>query len=383
MELTLTRKKLSAWILVVCLFLIIFSAIILSPNLPFQSWDFKSNLWGPANLLVHGWSPYDIHHLIPDTNAVWLPMVIGLFSPLGWLTEALADKIWFLLTLASLILIIWLSCNHNPLRPVTFALVLITVFLFPPTIAHIDYGQFSILATALFLMVVMIPLPTLLKGFMLALAFSKPQLGLLFFPGIFLYEYRSKGIRDALTLFECCVVGSIVLSLPLFLVQPDFYKKLIANLLGNNKWAQPSSFSFLSVKFGNIGIWIWVFLALAIFILNLWIWVHYPPQKSVLWCLALTALISPYLWSWDFVLLLPLAIALFAQLRTTAGLVLLTAGFVGCEVIEISMRLGTNLPDDRNWWIPIYVLAVFLMSIFFDRRSTLQVRAGYSAQQKY
>lgn len=383
MQIAIKKNKVTGLTLAVCLFAAIFLGIIFLPDLPFQSWDFQSNLWGPAYLLVHGWSPYDIHHIIPDTNAVWLPMVVGLFAPLGLLSQAAAEKFWFLLTIAALFLIIWLSCNQKLLKPLPFTLVLVAVFLFPPTLLHINYGQFSVLATALFLMVAMVPLPVILRGFLLALAISKPQLGLLFIPGIFLYEYRAHGKANALALFGSSVVGSVTLSLPLFLVQPDFYKKLIENILGNNSWAQPSSLSFLKIQFGNARTWIWIFLAGIIFIVNLWIWIHYPSQKAVLWCLALTALVSPYLWSWDFVMLLPLAVSLFAELRTKYALFLLIAGFAGCDWIEISMRLGRDVPDDLHWWIPIYFLTVFLASLILDRLLTSQTQTESMPLHKY
>ena len=116
MQIAIKKNKVTGLTLAVCLFAAIFLGIIFLPDLPFQSWDFQSNLWGPAYLLVHGWSPYDIHHIIPDTNAVWLPMVVGLFAPLGLLSQAAAEKFWFLLTIAALFLIIWLSCNQKLLQ---------------------------------------------------------------------------------------------------------------------------------------------------------------------------------------------------------------------------------------------------------------------------
>ena len=49
--------------------------------------DFYNELWGPAYLLVNGQSPYDTPILDPVLPAVWLPMAIGFFFPLGWLPK--------------------------------------------------------------------------------------------------------------------------------------------------------------------------------------------------------------------------------------------------------------------------------------------------------
>ncbi len=51
--------------------------------------DFYNELWGPAYLLVQGKSPYDTASLNPILPAVWFPMAIGFFFPLGWLPETL------------------------------------------------------------------------------------------------------------------------------------------------------------------------------------------------------------------------------------------------------------------------------------------------------
>jgi hypothetical protein len=57
--------------------------------------DFYNELWGPAHLLVRGESPYDTSSLNADLPAVWPPMAIGVFAPLGWLSEKTASRLAF------------------------------------------------------------------------------------------------------------------------------------------------------------------------------------------------------------------------------------------------------------------------------------------------
>lgn len=59
-------------------------AIWLVCNNPFDFGDFRHNLWAPTHLLLRGESPYLIKTLFPNKHAVWLPMAVGLFFPLGW-----------------------------------------------------------------------------------------------------------------------------------------------------------------------------------------------------------------------------------------------------------------------------------------------------------
>ena len=81
--------------------------------IPFTFWDFRNNLWGPSHLLVTGKSPYAIKQLFPDTNAVWLPQIIGLLFPMGWLPFDFAARIGTAVSIAALGLLVYFGLPES------------------------------------------------------------------------------------------------------------------------------------------------------------------------------------------------------------------------------------------------------------------------------
>jgi len=117
------------------------------------SWDFRNNLWAPSYLMIHGQSPYNIDLLFSNSNAVWMPMIIGIFFPLGLMPLQQASNLWLVINFLALLFLIWISSSLRlPSRHFLF-IAAITVFLFPPVITHLHLGQFSIGITILFLVV--------------------------------------------------------------------------------------------------------------------------------------------------------------------------------------------------------------------------------------
>jgi hypothetical protein len=65
-------------------------------NSQIRGWDVRNNLWAPSHLLLNGQSPYDLSSLYELGAAVWLPMAIGAFFPLGALSHEQAAMVWLL-----------------------------------------------------------------------------------------------------------------------------------------------------------------------------------------------------------------------------------------------------------------------------------------------
>jgi hypothetical protein len=118
-------------------------------------WDFRNNLWGPAYLLTQHKSPYQINELFEIANAVWMPMIIGLFFPLGWLPLQQASNLWFLGNFLCLPLITWISFDLRKPSVSFLAGSTILYTIFPPLITHFMLGQVSLLITCIFLLVVL------------------------------------------------------------------------------------------------------------------------------------------------------------------------------------------------------------------------------------
>jgi hypothetical protein len=82
------------------------------------------------------------------------------------------------------------------------------------------------------------------------------------------------------------------------------------------------------------------------------LWKNNTPQIAALWTLAITVLVTPYVWSWDFVLILPLLVYVLSRVNWN-GWFLLLVGYVliwgGIAVIQLS----DNFHNSRFWWVPV------------------------------
>lgn len=342
----------------------------------FTSWDFRNNLWGPAYLLVHGQSPYRVDTLFELGNAVWMPAAIGLFFPLGWLPYQQAVNLWLVLNILWFLLIVWICAGtHRPSAPL-LAVALLLGFLFPPLVTHIWSGQISILISLVFLLAAYREerSPVLLTAFLLALGLSKPQLAILILPGFLVYTWKNLGLRRAAQLLLGLAAWLLVLMVPLFLAFPNWLPDFLWAMRQNPSWAQPSSLYLLRTTFPAAGTFLWVVLLLLVSAINLRLWTVLPVREAMLWSLVLTLLVTPYLWTWDFVLLLPLFMAALFRARSKASLAVLVGGYLACLVVVTVMKVRGDVAEPLFWWVPGFLLAVLLAGQWVESRSKVLFR---------
>lgn len=358
-------------------------------TLQFIGGDLHNNLWGPARLLVHGQSPYDTRVLQQPADiawlpAVWLPMAIGLFFPLGWLTVYQASQLWLIGSIGALIVTIWLGGGGQrpPLLP--FALSGLAAFMFPPTLSHLGLGQFTILSTlALLLSTRFVTRPRyLLAGFLVAVALAKPQLGALVVPGLFIAYGRLYRLKGVLSFAGALVLWIILLIVPLWIAHPSWFSDFATALRQNQEWAQPSLFTLLRLQWRTMGWLLWGLLAVGLFCANVWLWLKHPPQNAVIWSLALTPLVTPYIWSWDFVLLVPLINLAVFNLALKSARLLFGLGYVLCWCLIVWVRFNTDNSDHRFWWIPWLIVASAGAAYLIDARLSVNPRLPKQSQQE-
>jgi len=334
-------------------------------------WDFRNNLWAPAHLLVSGQSPYVITGMFPDSNAVWFPMAIGAFFPLGWLNLTQASMFWLLATVAAAIILIFLSAGESRPKFLLLAISLMMIFIQPRVYAHLKLGQVTIFATLLFLLAAyaLKDRKFFWTAVLLSVALSKPQLGVFVVPGIFLSVYRWRGKKGTLFLGGYFVLMLGLLSLPLFLAYPSWWEGFIWALNRNHAWLQPTIYSLLPRFWGKWeGLAVWSVLAILLFVINLHAWWIWPPQKAIYWSLALTPLVTPYLWSWDIVLVLPLLIRALFELNTKKAHILLIGGYMLSWWLTLQVLLRTDSSDHYFWWTPWMLVLLILSSYWVDGR---------------
>jgi hypothetical protein len=354
--------KLNFRVYVFAFIILILSGVFVVRSAAFTCWDFRNNLWGPTYLLTHGQSPYRVDQLFDLGNAVWMPMVVGLFFPLGFLPLQQASNLWFMFNIVWLLVIAWISSGSFRPSLFLFATALLLILLFPPLVNHLWSGQISILITFTFLMIAIWNdrMPVMLLAALMAIGLSKPQLAILVLPGFLTWQLKKYGVRRAIELVAYLAVCIFMLTIPLFVADKNWFTDFILALQKNPTWAQPSSLYFLRNEMSHPGVMIWILLAILIFAMNIWLWVSLPVRDAMYWSLALTLLITPYIWTWDFVLVLPLFISSMFKAKTKLSLGILLAGYLICWSLITSMKIRGQVNDALFWWVP-WLLILFIV----------------------
>ncbi len=330
--------------------------------------DFRHNLWAPTHLLLQGKSPYLIETLFPNKQAVWLPMAIGLFFPLGWLTANQAGMVWFLLSLAASVGIVLFASGSKRPSVLPFMLGVLFFVAYPRTIAHFLLGQYTILAVFLFIVAAWLVADgrLALAALALVVALAKPQLGLLVVPGLLLVSWRLHGSKMALRFLLYLGLTAVLLTIPLFAGNVRWLAGFVQAMSHNPTWLQPALFSLLPRAWGAVGLLLWVILFLLFFVFNLRIWQVLPPKTAVFWSLALTPLITPYVWSWDFVMLLPLFLWLLFRIKRPFAWAVALWGYAVWWGGALAVVLFTDGSDHRFWWASWFMFGLILAVYWID-----------------
>lgn len=327
-------------------------------------WDFRNNLYLPTYLLSQHQSPYNIHVLVEGSNAVWFPMVLGIFFPLGYLDLQAASNVWWLLNFVALFLLVFISTNQSKPPLPKLILVSLLIFLFPSTISHFDLGQISILICLVMVILIWFDgkIPVWVNGFLIAFTLIKPQLALIFLPTYYLSVFINKGWKAARSLGFWTVTNMVAFSLPVFWLTPNWLPDFIINIQNNPVWAHPSIYVLIASFIGEIGKkmgWILFCIGLA---LSLYGVIRFKNKEILLWSLAITTVISPYIWSWDFVLFYPLMIHYLVKPMVRYKKVSLLIGYLLVLSLFIAQKLGGQTNEFETLWVPwcLLILTLFI-----------------------
>jgi len=332
---------------------------VLYSNYP-PGWDFRNNIYLPSYLMLQRQSPYNIHVLVDNSNAVWLPMILGIFFPLGYLDLQNASNLWMLFNLLALFALIMIVYGKRKTSLLRFIIVVLFIFLTPSTLSHLNLGQVSILVCLSSVIVIWFDekLPLWVSGFLLSFALTKPQLVVIFIPAYLFYVLRSRGWRSSLKLGCWILVGLLIFSLPVMLTNTNWFFDFVTNLKTNPVWEHPSIFIVLSSSLNEfMQLMRYSFLAFGL-ILSLYWLTQSRNKKVLLWILALTTVFSPYIWSWDFVILYPLMIYSMFQMKRAFEDALLFGGYFIIIISFISLKLAGQINDVHFWWVPWSLLSV-------------------------
>ncbi|MCC6612010.1 MAG: DUF2029 domain-containing protein [Anaerolineae bacterium] len=331
------------------------------------SWDFRSNLWSPTHLLVTGRDPYTVDVLFEGTNAIWLPTSVGAFFAIGWLPLQVATNLWLLLTV-----VLYIACIVMLLRTArpslfTIGIVFTLALLFPPFISHLSLGQYTVFAMALLMLAFFRDdPPPVAAGVLCALASGKPQLLILPVLGYWVYLIRQRRWGEMAKFAGAFAVTSILLTLPLWLGYSDWLAGFQAALGRNPGWRHPSLFVVLGESWGTLGDVVAGMVAVVALCLGLWRWQQ--PRQGILWTMALNLMVVPYVWSWDFVLLIPLFVATLIAAKSFALRGLMIVVYAATWILAIHIRLTTSGDEAQFWWMPVVLLATIVIVHEVGRR---------------
>jgi len=315
--------------------------------------DFYNELWGPTYLLVHGQSPYNTVSLHPTHPSGWFPMAIGFFSPLGWLGEDTAMRVWFLLCTLELFTIVFLALKKSRAIHVTFLSALLA-FSFPPTLYHVFLGQIGLTVALCMLLASYFVTKEKhwLVALLVAIGLAKPHLGSLAALGLSVYYFNKGRIRTLFAFYLRVALMVLLLCLPLFLAYPQWIVDMIAQLRSRPPYfIYPSLFMVLWRNMGTFGIILWALMVLSIFVLIYFLWKKLPPMHAVSWSLGLALLITPYIGSWDFVLLLPILILTFSRVGWKQKSFLILVYLLAWYAQMVIQRMEPS-HNYFFWWVP-------------------------------
>lgn len=380
----MTRKfpqvawKMTLSTLIMAAGLLVLLTIFISSRIFPVGGDFRNNLWGPAYLLVHHMSPYGIKNLFDSVNAVWMPVIIGLFFPIGYLPLQTAFNLFSLLNLLALFGIAFLL-TRTAAKPLTRWLAAIfALVIFPATVSQFVMGQVSMLICLDFLLLIVYfdRLKPVVIGALLAFSYTKPQLALLFLPAFLVIYCRIFGFGNLIRVIGSTIAWIFLFCLPLFLFYPGWIPDFLANLIGNSQWQYPTLYAILlnssvsrTAVMALSGLFLLLGICLAVFLT-----LRRNQTEALLWSLALTPLFSPIVWSWDFVLLLPMFVYLMGEPKSYRNGWLLYGGYAVCILLFIMLRSGIN-NDHLSFWVPPMLNAVMAASIAFRKESASTVTA--------
>ncbi len=340
--------------------------------------DFRA-YWSASYLLTHGGNFADPQQLIAverrytgwQENYAFMtwnpPWLLVLLAPYTLVSFERAAWSWILTNITLVLTSTWAIWSLSAAQPTARRFIWLPAligFIYSPTLTAIAAGQVNTLVLAGLAGFLFFDSQAneVGAGSMLALTFVKPQLVYALLPVLVLESLVERRWR---------VVASIAVSLTIlttlvFILRPGFAAEYLAMLQGANllNYQTPTIGGWLEMSFG----WSWAKVAgvvIAPIGMILW-WYHQrnlPTRTIVDAGLILSVLTVPFVWSYDFiVLLIPLmriagwivdgVLFKFASIAIIMAIVL-------ADAIIFYQRFTTD-NEINFFWIPLFVGAIYI-----------------------
>jgi hypothetical protein len=262
-------------------------------------------------------------------------------------------KIWYIFNILEIGLIVFLLQGQKRNVPDTVSLALMC-FFFPLTLNHINLGQFSITVTLCWVLATIFLEKDWrwLSAFCIALALTKPHLGFLAVLGLSYRDYQRRGFRPMLLFWARILIICLALCTPLFIAYPNWIPDAITSMGKNPAWSYPSLYILFERYLGSSGHILWGVTSLTLIGLNFWLWKKLPLKNAIFWSLSLAILVTPYVGSWDFVVLFPLLILTYISVDWKRKIFLWIVYCVAWYGMA-QIQMLTVSHNHYFWWVPL------------------------------
>ncbi len=342
--------------------------------------------WSSARLLLEGSNPYDPAALfamqkvlIPSLDGPilqWTPPTVFLLTvPFALLPFEIAQKAWVAALVATLAFsLLWLMRLTSLLSAarLTRWRILGALLLFFPLWESLRFGQISpflLLGFTLFLVnrdspSKSSPYSELKAGIALSLTSFKPHLLFLVYAALLVEALRMRSLRPIAGL----AIGTLLLSaLPMLINGAVWAQYIEAYRAWPSYFQTPTLGSWIQSVFPSVPTVRLVPSLLAAVVVGVWLWSKTTvPRYNWHFLASLTCFslwLSPYGWSFDHVLMLPIVLLL---LRAS------TTGFWGVLLIHVlAFPWSGKTPMENLMWYPatLGLLSVICLSRRMDRIS--------------
>jgi hypothetical protein len=366
------NHRLATWVRRIALVIGLALAVVFLIRFRYAAWDFRNNLWGPARLLLQGDMPYNPQALkglasewgVPFHLSIWFPTILGIGFPLALLPLPQAANVWLLFSLlaafATAVLVHRISGPEVSLQGLLPLTLIVT--LFAPLYAHLGQGQASLIVLlSLFASWVLLEQNRpAWAGLVLSVSWVKPQLILLAWPALVWLAIEKGRLRPALVGW---LAGSLAQTISLWILEPTWASGYLSALSANQSWLQPNIHSLVAYWSGDevLG---WLVALLGLVVGASWLvyaWRRGERMIVFSWALALTPMLSPYTWSYDQVLLLPLMVVAIRRAKRGPRRTVFWIVFLSCQAVYMMLRLQ-GASDAWYAWYPaiLMLLGVWL-----------------------
>ena len=144
----------------------------------------------------------------------------------------------------------------------------------------------------------------------------------------------------------------------MWLADISWWNDLLANLRRNPRWEQPSTLWLIEAHVGLSGPGILIFglIFAGCLLAAVYLWLRTGPVQGTVWGVALTTIAGTYMWSWDFVLLLPLLVDTAARAKQWQVIIGLLGIWLGALVFTLLSFQPAPASNARLWWLPYWVI---------------------------